>query len=190
VSSEINSVIEEVKTYVGCLVDLSSALECPAVDPDHAEDESRGPRSEKRNAHEYYSDLIVAKFPDASIDLVECLGKANWDRYQRLQLERQNNSSGRIASSDTISVRSAALMSHHVDSEFRDSGLGTSIPTQPTTYAETVISFISNVSSGKRVNVPPLPVEGRNGQPFECVACGRYIKATTNREWRYVTCHL
>jgi hypothetical protein len=184
VSSKIKSVIKEVKTYVDCLVDLSSALECPAVDPDHAEDESRGPRLEKRNAHEYYSDLIVAKFPNASFDLVECLGKANWDRYQRLQLERLNNSTGRTAHSDAISVRSAVLKSHPSDSEFRDSGLGTSIPTQSTTYAETIISFVSNVSSGNRINVPPLPVEGRSGQPFECVACGRYIKATTNREWR------
>lgn len=181
--SSVESVVGDIKTYTQCLVDLNAALECPATDPDHGEDEPGIPRLEKRSAYDYYADLIIAKYPRASLEVVECLGKANWDRYQRMQLERSNNLNALTAdiAEHPISVAPKSLLA---DSEFQDSGLGTSIPAQQSAYAETVLSFMSSISGGQHARMPPLPAEAKNGAPFECGACGKNIKITTNRAWR------
>jgi len=177
----LDSVVDEIKTYIQCMVDLNAALERPATDPDRCDNEPSIPRLGERKVHEYFAALIIAKFPKANLDVAECLGKANWDRYQRMQEERNNNLNNHTVYSEELPK------SHLAKSAFQDSGLGTSIPAQPTTYAATVISFMSSVSDGKQIQVPPLSTEARNGKAFECNACGKYIKATTNREWRLVT---
>lgn len=178
------SIVEDIKTHVQCLVDLNSALECPAIDPG-AEDEPSIPRLEKHSAYDYYAELIVAKFPKARLDLVECLGKANWDRYQRMQLERSNNEYDPAAGVKYLENKSTASLSQLADSKFRDSGLGTSIPAQSSTYAATVISFFSSIPGAQHIRIPPLSLEARRGWKFSCIACGKYVRATTNREWRY-----
>ncbi|CAI6332942.1 unnamed protein product [Periconia digitata] len=165
--------VSEIKTYINCLVDLDTALECPAVDPGHV-DEPVHPRLEERSAYEYYAELIQSKFPEVGSDLAECLGKANWDRYKRLKDIRERNESPQVVPF-VSEVKSTASKS------FKDSGLGT------TAYAESVVSIISYVSSlsnGERVKIPPLPAEAKNGEKFECNACGDLIVATTNRAWR------
>jgi hypothetical protein len=175
----LESVVGDIKTYTRCLVDLNTALECPATDPDYGDDEPSVRRLSKRSAHDYYADLIIAKYPQATLEVVECLGKANWDRYQRMQLERRNNFVT-FTSHAKEQAKSIAAKSHLADSEFQDSGLGTSIPA----HAETVFSFISSTSGGQHARMPPLSTEAKNGESFECSACGKYIKATTNRAWR------
>lgn len=176
----IESIIKEVKAYTQCLVDLNETLQCPASDQEY---EERTPtmRLEKRNAYDYYADLVMAKFPKANLNLVECLGKANWQRYQRMQAGRANNATAEEVTAEELPRSKAA------SSEFRDSGIGTSIPAWPSSYAPTIISFVSSFSSGERVPIPPLPLEARNGQAFECIACGKSVRATTNREWRQAT---
>jgi hypothetical protein len=166
--TNVESAVKDVKIYTQCLIDLGAALECPATDPGYEDNEPSITRLENRSAYDYYSDIIKANYPSASLQIVECLGKANWDRYQRLQLERSQNAN-------------TALKSHVAGSEFQDSGLGTSLPS---TYAQTVMSFASSLADGKAAQVPPLPQEARKGEPFECGACGKYIKVTTNRTWR------
>jgi hypothetical protein len=166
--TKVESAVGDVKTYTQCLVDLSAALECPATDPDYEDNKPILPNLEKRSAYDYYSDLILAKYPKASLQVVECLGRANWDRYQRMQLERSQNA--KLTPKPQVA-----------GSEFQDSGIGTSLPA---TYAETIISFMSTLSSGKAIQVPPLPQEARAGELFECGACGNYIRAINNRAWR------
>ncbi|KAH7116726.1 hypothetical protein B0J11DRAFT_494113, partial [Dendryphion nanum] len=177
-STQVEIILEDIKMYTQCLVDLNIALECPAVDPDFVERGIHIDRLETRNAHDYYSDLIVAKYPEANIDLVECLGKANWERFQRMQIERANNLQSYKPIVATFEQSAVSK------SEFRDSGLGTSVPAQTSTYAQTIISFMTSLSGGKHLQIPPIPLEGKNGQPFECLACGRDVLVQTNREWR------
>ncbi|KAF2131117.1 hypothetical protein P153DRAFT_384331 [Dothidotthia symphoricarpi CBS 119687] len=174
-SNAFTRLVENIKTYTDCLVDLSPALECPAIDPEH-DDEPSVLRVEQRAAHEYHAELILAKYPNASFEMVDCLGKTSWARYQRMQQEREHN----------VHAYDYEQRSRIADSKskFQDSGLGTSIPPANSAYAETVISFMTGVTGGKRVQIPSLPAEAKNGSPFECHACGRRIRATTNREWR------
>ncbi len=173
--------VEDVKVYTECLIDLSAALDRPATDPIH-EDEPSVPRIEQRTAHDYHSELIRAKYPQASSALVECLGKTSWNRYHRLQKLRESIVD--MEMHGEIQAQSVAK-SQVANSEFKDSGLGTSIPAAPSiSYAETVISFMSSVAGGSRVRIPPLSAEAKKGVKFECNACGKLIRATNNHDWR------
>jgi hypothetical protein len=109
--------------------------------------------------------------------LLQCLGRTSWDRYLRMQRERDSNA-------HIISIQDGK--SCFSKSEFQDSGIGTSLPHGVSTYAETIISFATSISGGKRVDIPPLPPGAKKGMPFECNACGNSIKATNNRDWRLV----
>lgn len=173
---KVHELAQSVKVYTNCLIDLGTALECPALEPEY-EDGPSVVMWEQRTAHDYHTDLIKAKFPQAKHCLLQSLGKISWNRYQRLQQERDSNA---VAQSALIpGDKSLAAFS-----EFKDSGLGTSLPRVASSYAETIVSFMTSVSGGKGVNIPPLSTEAKNGQPFECNACGKHIRAINNREWR------
>ncbi|KAH4043809.1 hypothetical protein HBI24_212160 [Parastagonospora nodorum] len=183
-SGGTESLAEDVKIHVQCLFDLSNALEYPAIDPEPT-DEPSLLKVEQRAAHDYHKDLIVAKFPKVHMELAECLGKISWDRYQRMQEEREINASnptGRPAEEEEMAA--SGQKSRFAESEFIDSGLGTSLPAPRSRYAETVISFMTSITGGKRIQIPPLPAEARTGAQFECNACGKHIRAATNRDWR------
>lgn len=168
--------VRNVKHYTRCLVDLGTALDCPALEPEH-HDRPSLVALEQRSAPDYYTELIKIKYPEAELCLLQSLGKTSWHRYQRMQQER--NSNAEVRPEITSGTKSEAA-----ESKFIDSGIGTSLPRPPSSYAETVLSFVTHMSEGKRVNVPPLPAEARNGQPFACTACGKLIVARSNREWR------
>lgn len=179
---DLDRLSEDVKLHVDCLMDLSDALEFPAIDAEQHDDQPSVLRLEQRAAHDYHADLILAKFPNAQIELAKCLGKISWDRYQRMQQERDSNAKG----ANTIS----ATKSRAADSEFQDSGLGASLPipsAPPTHYAGTIVSYMTSIADGKRVQIPPLPAEAKSGAAFECNACGKRIRAQNNRDWRYVS---
>lgn len=172
----MHDLVEQVKTYTDCLIDLGTALKCPALDPE-PEDEARVVRSEQRAAHDYHTDLIMARFPQAQLALLQTLGKTSWNRYQRMQQERCFN----------VQMQSAALArakSEAAASEFQDSGLGTSLPQVASAYAETIASFVSKMSGDEQIKIPTLSAEAKSGIPFECIACGSRIRITSNREWR------
>jgi hypothetical protein len=183
--NSLASLAADVKMHVQCLTDLSNTLEYPANDPEPS-DEPSVPMVRLRTAHDYHKDLIVAKFPNVQPQLAECLGKISWDRYQRMQHQREINATmGEKPLTEDEGHLISVQKSHAADSEFKDSGLGTSLPSMPATrYAETVISFMTSMTEGKRIHIPPLPSEGRTGVKFECTACGRHIRALNNRDWR------
>jgi hypothetical protein len=178
--SGMSRIVEDTKTYTECLVDWSAALQCPAMDQEQ-EDRPSIMRVEEREAHDYHTQLILAKYPSAQADLIESLGKTSWNRYQRMVHERASNANAQM----NVELHTTAIKSRIADSEFQDSGLGTSLPSAlPTSYAETVISFMTSIGGGKQIQIPPLSAEAKSGAKFECNACGRQIRATTNRDWR------
>jgi hypothetical protein len=184
----LDQLAEDVKIHIDCLVDLSDALEHPAEDPEQHDIEPSYLNVEQRAAHDYHADLILAKFPKVQIELAECLGRTSWARYQRMQQEREVNAKVvAIPSVEELEVLGSLTKSRFADSEFQDSGLGTSLPSAPPTrYAETMISYMTSMAGGKRVQIPPLSAEAKSGARFECNACGKHIYAQTNRKWRYV----
>jgi hypothetical protein len=176
VADNLQELAQSIKVYTDGLTDLSSALICPALEPEY-DNEPSAVALETHSANDYHTELIRAKFPRAEMILLQCLGKTSWDRYLRMQRERDSNA-------HIISIQDGK--SCFSRSEFQDSGIGKSLPHGASTYAETIISFATSISGGQRVDIPPLPPGAKKGVPFECNACGNSIKATNNRDWRLV----
>ncbi|KAJ6272255.1 hypothetical protein PSV08DRAFT_361332 [Bipolaris maydis] len=179
--TRVNVMIRRAKTYINCLIGLGTALECPAPDESH-DDEPGVVGVGPRFAQDYHTDLIQAKYPEAEIHLVQVLGKISWSRFLRMQRERENNT----AAAPELQGLLAPLTTKSTgfSSEFQDSWIGTSLAKSKPSYAESTVSFMTCVSGGERVRIPPLPAEGKNGRPFECIACAGLIRAKNNREWR------
>ncbi|EAT77002.2 hypothetical protein SNOG_15627 [Parastagonospora nodorum SN15] len=170
-SGGTESLAEDVKIHVQCLFDLSNALEYPAIDPEPT-DEPSLLKVEQRAAHDYHKDLIVAKFPKPDAKKRREDQRQQSDRFALLKKKRWQPSG-----SESLDLRSQ---------EFKDSGTWKRPLPAPTKahYAETVISFMTSITGGKRIQIPPLPAEARTGAQFECNACGKHIRAATNRDWR------
>ncbi|KAE8845896.1 hypothetical protein PTNB73_01877 [Pyrenophora teres f. teres] len=126
IESGINDVVEDVKTYTSCLLDLSAAFECPARDVDK-EDGPTIVNVEERAAHDYHTQLLLAKFPSAQMELIDRLGETSWNRYQRMVRERELNANAQMQAKLHTSQHKETK-SLIADSEFQDSGLGTSLP--------------------------------------------------------------
>lgn len=170
--------IRKVRIYTECLVEIGDSLGCPATDDLNAE-EPTGLGLEQRSAEDYHTERLRAKFPLADYVFLQAFGGTCWDRYQRMQRERELNVRHQLM---TLSN----TKSHAVYSEFRDSGLGTSNLAATSPYAATILSFLSSVAGGKHIKIPSLSAEAKAGSEFECIACSRFIQATNERDWRYV----
>ncbi|UPX16282.1 uncharacterized protein EKO05_0006691 [Ascochyta rabiei] len=180
-SIEFKEKVKEITIYVQCLIDLGTALQCPAVADEH-DDHATFRLLEERTANDYHAGLISIKYPRADTLLVEQLGQISWARFLRMQHEREKITTERDQLQERlIADATKSLVSI---SEFQDSGLGTSLPTTTSSYAESTVSFMTSISGGERVRIPPLPAEGKTGAPFDCTACGRSVRATNNLEWR------
>lgn len=166
----------KVKLYTECLVDLGPSLRCPAQDT-VVDESTQLPSVEQRSGDEYHTELLSIKFPSASTNLLKCMGKASWNRYRRLQQERLVNEHHRLLSA-------AGNKSHATNSTFQDSGIGQSTRPAASSYAGSMLSFVTAIAGGKRVRVPPLPSEAKRGLPFECDACGKNVRVWDNRSWR------
>lgn len=173
-AESIEGVLEDLRVDTTCLLDLEPLLRSPilstSTEPTAVLDTARITWS----PHQPYSDKVSARFPKAADDLVGKLGRANYARYLRCQEQKATNEPGRCPSDQTAS---AVLDS--ASSKFHDSGIGSSLPSS---YAETVMSY--GMGEGRKVRVPPLPARGKAGLPFECVACGKWVKISTNSAWK------
>lgn len=126
--------------------------------------------------HDVYKDKIRTRFPKAEGSLVSRLSKASYDRYLRCQRERE---------SQTTAVGDVGLSkftrSDAASSKFQDSGLGTSIPSSAS-VAETAMSY--RAEGRASVRIPPLSKQAKEGQPFECISCGKTLSIRNNSAWK------
>ena len=120
---------------------------------------------------------VRERYNKAPDELVERLGEANWQRHLAVR-RRMETGNGFVNEEDAGSV----IPPH----SFRDSGYGTSVPTQ-TQYALSHTSFISSNAEGdgSSMRVPPLPAEAGSGKPFRCSICGLMLSNIKNRvDWK------
>lgn len=143
--------------------------------------------SELPNAARPYIIQVHDKFRNIDTDLANRLGEANWKRYLLLK-----NLARRIrgeAWADDEEDPAITGPSFFPVSEFRDSGLGSSVPAK-SKYAGSEIShtsFFSTQSARGRgvARVPPTSPEVGRGEPFSCCLCGKVLKHVKNRaDWR------
>lgn len=185
----MEDILMDLQAYTECLSSLSSSIEYPAKDLNVGCEESvRVPTElEDRVAHQYYVELISSRFPKARSSLVDCLGKCNWERYNRLQLVRKAHAMEDASRSDDAELpttgKSNASRSLFAESGFHDSGLGTSIPVQ-SAYALSIASFVSSRAESSHSKLPPLSEPAKRGVPFVCDACNKTVQITRTREWK------
>ena len=184
-SSDWDDMAQDLWVDVQCLLDLDAIITCPA--PDIAElstDKQKLPES--WDPHVSFRDRIKFRFPNADPSLVERLARANWGRFLKGKADRERNQMiAEEQAAEEPSIEQAGTVAHHTApiSKFHDSGLGTSINTG-SAYAETVMTY--HREGGASVRIPPLPEEAKQGNPFECIACGGKVVITNSRAWKYV----
>lgn len=174
----------DLQAYTECLSSLSSSIEFPAEDVnlDYEENPRVLTEFQDRAAHQYYVDLISSRFPNARSNLVNCLGRCNWERYIRLQLAREVTTEEAPDPREEMGLFSKSEYNAPA-SRFYDSGLGTSIPAQ-STYAYSIASFVSSRAESSHVKLPPLSEEAKRGVPFVCDACNKRVQIRRTRDWK------
>lgn len=170
-TDSLTDALEDLQMDTTCLIDLDSLLGdsialvgAETICPD---------RWETWHPSQVYIDKINTRFPEADHFLVQQLGTINYDRYLRCQKARNLNWLM------DVSPASATDKPDGASSKFHDSGIGSSLPT---TYAETAMSY--GADEIRRVRLPPLPTQAKNGVPFACVCCGKSVTIRTNRAWK------
>jgi hypothetical protein len=79
------------QSKVDCLIALNASIECPTESESDNDEETRtGTVLQDLPAHQYFADLIAARFPTAQLELVEKLGLTNWSRYNQVQQQRDS----------------------------------------------------------------------------------------------------
>jgi hypothetical protein len=116
-------------------------------------------------------------FPEAEEDTVQRVGKATWESLVRCLKMRQSNDKSGIVDIDEV-ARTVFTSVTMRTKRTKESGVGSSIATS----AKDLGSY-AQLDDGA-IEVPPLPEGAYSGKPFECVACGQQVLASTTPAWR------
>jgi hypothetical protein len=180
-SDSIEEMVQDLLNDTLCLLELDPLLKSPVLDAKDAKDRVAFHDNTINWApHHVYSERVKSRFPQAMEPLILRLGKANYERYLRCHEDRESyadDNAGIAENALSVLARSSTVDG----SKFHDSALGSSMPSA-SSYAETIMSYEGN--EGRSVRVPPLPLQGRAGNPFLCVACGRSVLITNNSAWK------
>jgi len=174
------NVLEELAAMTRNLIDLNSALDHAVTDPEYVSETPAPPTDLTLAPHHFYSNCIREKFPNAAEELIEHLGKANWERYRSILAQKQLVNE----EDEALVIKETAIVHDRGVSTFHDSGIGTSL--QKSAYAPSLVSSLASTEAGGESKYPPLPEGAKAGLPFECDGCGRQVVITSRRLWRCV----
>ncbi len=177
----INEVAEDLKTDAECLMELDPLFRDPVLDL-ALQKQKQNLEAIDWTPETVFCDKIQQRFPKAEATLVEKLGKANWARF--LSCQEKRNYSAEIGTTSQANAAGDKDEDGTVaaSSKYHDSGLGTSLPTA-SSYAETVMTY--GAADGQKVRIPPLSDEAKKGAPFQCLACGIWVRITKNSRWKH-----
>ncbi|KAK0099394.1 hypothetical protein ONS96_008422 [Cadophora gregata f. sp. sojae] len=121
----------------------------------------------------HFSRLIRDGFPNASVSLIERIGTANWNRFNRVK-ELPLRAS--VSTEDACSMDGRTLAGKS-EGTFVDSALGSSLQTA-SRRARSQISWhsVGSAIAGSLENFPPLPIESSKGKTFECPICCKRLR--------------
>ncbi|PSN61666.1 hypothetical protein BS50DRAFT_533540 [Corynespora cassiicola Philippines] len=162
------------------LKSLNPSLEVIAEDED-GEEAKAWVYLESREAHEYFVELISLRFPSASQQLAQTLGRSNWARYDHIKRLREG----------MLEEPKAVVQADKPHSEFHDSGVGTSIQAQSELFSikskahsEYAVTVVSRRAKASHKRIPPLPEVARLGEPFECEVCRKTVQIKRTKDWK------
>ena len=133
-----------------------------------------------------YVSSVREKFRQANYKLVERLGEANWQRHKAIRQKMENTEQSREEATQFTSETGIACSIFRPYSDFRDSGIGTSVPAH-SEYAPSNTSFQSSNAEGEQLSlrVPREPLQVGTGKPFQCFLCRCIVTKIRNRvDWK------
>jgi hypothetical protein len=180
--------VEEALRYlakdVDRLHDLHKPLSHPAVDSVAETLSSIAPEIIPTMPHSFFSNRIRERFPETSETVAETLGIVNLWRYQRLLESRSMDHSVQVPDGE-IGASSKTSMSI-----FNDSGYASKDSVLTPSIAQSIISSAVSSLNGKSGSGYPRLTDGaKDGNAFACDACGRQVKYTRNKDYRYLKFH-
>jgi rubrerythrin len=192
--------IEDLKSYVDCLMDLAPTLEHPAKDVIHNDRQNTFSNANDipAEAHPFF-DEIIARYPSVDERFARRLAKANWNRRERLRRkiisarleqpqmmvedEKQGKEEGteHLAMSERSTGSSWATSNAASRSMTTTSGLKGRAPSV-TSFAT---SFDDEDSNSFRRRIPQFPQDKQFGDTFTCIVCGDTLKdIDTPARWK------
>lgn len=184
INIDADEVLEDIITYIDCLMDLCDALESPTHDT--LDEEDAVPlKTETFNISsevQIYCRRIRDQYPLLPTFLVERLGNLNWKRHQQLAAWEKipNAPTDQLDSKDSKSSVSGGKTTATNLSSLFDNTVSDEDAMSVSTFGTTE----STMSKGKP-RVPPLPEEARGGASFSCPVCHMSISGITSRvEWK------
>ena len=174
-AADLEWTITNISRYIEDLLELEDVFLSAAQDEEeNASISERAAALGSHEAHDFFVKLIQEQFPAADIALVKRLGRANWTRKQRIQqaTELGEEKDEQLVAKSVVTP-----------SQFHDSGLGSSLPIQPS-YAISVVSYFTSTGDQTKVQLPRLSDEAREGKPFRCDGCGSEIIIEDEFKWK------
>lgn len=201
---DFEEILDDLATFVDCLMDLTPALEHPATDQDFQSRQTRPTESFNVSSAlaANYCRKIRDRFADLDVKLLERLGEANALRTQRIQqrlrpsIEVVKEELGLDVDpeSEPMFSETGYKFTETTKSTYQATRPSESIFDRPVRNMEDVgiadilsqatFASFSTTSSSKgqgRPRVPPLPVEAGSRETFRCVACGNELLAMRTR---------
>ncbi|KAK6612140.1 hypothetical protein H4I96_01353 [Botrytis cinerea] len=121
-------------------------------------------------APEFIASNMAQRFPNASVDLIKRMSRANWQRFNRIQEMRV------MPEIDDIPDAKESL-------HYRDSGLGSSMKTSSNILNSSNTSVVSYRSfmnnDAKSIILPQMPETVKSQGQFLCFVCEKTIKGIT-----------
>lgn len=121
------------------------------------------------------------RFPHATVQFIEKIGTANWQRLKRIQ---------KMNMEDEGPAEVKILQADRLKSAFYDSAIGSSIQlasrgvdSQQVRSVASFRSFMEHEDGAARA--PSIPQEASKGEPFRCFICEQIIKdVSSDSEWK------
>ncbi|KAK5004243.1 hypothetical protein LTR28_009175 [Elasticomyces elasticus] len=122
---DIGEILEDLDTYTDCLSALGTAIDSPlrSLNEDDLEHARPPNLVANRDLYQDHVDLLLAKFPQGNKSVLEILGRANWERYRRLKLEKDINDEDIRSGFRSVRIAQPAK-SIIASTVFQDSGYG------------------------------------------------------------------
>ncbi|KAL9094783.1 MAG: hypothetical protein Q9165_003054 [Trypethelium subeluteriae] len=136
--------LEDIRTDIECLVDLTPALDCPAEHPETADWTSRFAYSLVFESRHPFVERMENKFPNADARLIERLATRTQEQYLRLSEERRANRTYTSSGQDICCLDTRTLITRW---KSHKSAIRQSLPTTATYKPARTPSVISSASN-------------------------------------------
>ncbi|KAF5622601.1 ankyrin repeat [Fusarium sp. NRRL 25303] len=179
---KIESHVRDLQIFMRCLVDLTETLASAVPDPHY--DNPKPVQVESLEPHHLYAGLIREKFPFGDAKIVDHLGKSNLRRYQEIIARKEAMVANEAKPQTQGEAQPYEATNIAGETVWKDSGLGTSVPT----FSKPPSSYMPSRRSSNALKnpdwIPKLTAEAVAGHAFECFGCGQMVVIKKDVDWK------